>query len=177
MNYLIAILTSLFVLAGNPKRRLYFEGQCLQVKDGDSMVLEVLGQKLNTRLIHIDAPELFQTSKNGKPIGLISKKYLEKYCHKLKVEIRGRGYYGRYLVILFHKNTSLNLELVQSGMAFVYPRSQFQDKKESELFKRTQKEAKDNLLGVWSDKVLRPWTYRKKQKKYLPQKIRKRLSY
>ncbi|MCT4641470.1 MAG: thermonuclease family protein [Bacteriovoracaceae bacterium] len=108
----VALLSSFlcaFTSLGIPKQK------CTKVIDGDTIVV---GKK-KVRLSHIDAPELKQKSYDGKPIGIWSKKYLEKLILGKYVNLKDtkRGYYKRVIAKVYLNGEDINLKMVKRGYA------------------------------------------------------------
>ncbi|UYZ83131.1 thermonuclease family protein [Entomomonas sp. E2T0] len=55
--------------------------------------------------------------------------------------------------------TNINLNMIQQGMAWYYPFA-----KKNGGYDKEQAIAKHNKVGLWSQKTLVPWEYRKSKK-------------
>lgn len=157
-------LVFLPILINYAPESFWIRGRILQVFDGDTVELQRLGRKKKerVRLVYIDAAEMSQT-----PWGQSSKKQLETWVlgKEARIRIVGRGYYGRLLGEVFLNGQSLNLRLLEKGEAFLYPWSHFLSLKQKNDYIKTEKIARDLKKGVWGDKVLKPWTYRRLKRK------------
>lgn len=106
----------LFVLAdiglGDPRA---LEGLCEKVLDGDTIVFE--GQRV--RLLGLDAPELEQRSRDGRAIGLESKRFLSELIEGKSIELRysSRDRYGRILGQLYFRGMDINRKILELGYA------------------------------------------------------------
>lgn len=136
----------------------------MDVLDGDTISVIHKGSKKIVRLLYIDAPELEQRSFEGVPIGKLSKAFLQSLIQNkiIKIEIRGKGYYGRWLGKVMLKEQDINLLLVQNGMALLYPYSRFKSIVEKNNYLQAFYQARNKLLGIWgNDGFLAPRYFRK----------------
>lgn len=92
-----------------------FNGICRDVLDGDTVV--VAGKRI--RLLGVDAPELSQSSMDGKPIGLWAQQFLSDQILGVKVRVthKGRDRYGRVLGEVWLGERNMALELLSKGLA------------------------------------------------------------
>ncbi|MBF0364608.1 MAG: thermonuclease family protein [Oligoflexia bacterium] len=148
----------------------------IAVLDGDTISFQ--GKKRG-RLAYIDAPEKAQLSFDGVAIGLKSKEYLRLLLtsrqESITIEIRGVDRYGRFLVQLFVGDTDINYEMVKSGMALLYPFSEFPSGAKRTRYLLAYEWAKWTRQGVWAAKGFdSPYSFRKKQQQQhpLPSRIR-----
>jgi micrococcal nuclease len=137
--------------------------QVKEVHDGDTVTIIVGGRPEKVRLIGIDAPEMGQ-----KPWGRKSRDHLESLISdagwKVRVEtdVEERDKYGRLLGYLWSpEGTHLNLVMLQNGYALLYtfpPNVKYVDE-----FRSAQREAREQEIGIWSQKGLRekPSDYRR----------------
>ncbi|MDD4556311.1 MAG: thermonuclease family protein [Alphaproteobacteria bacterium] len=128
----------------------------VRVLDGDSLRLS---KKEEIRLIGIDAPEYkqkcYDSQGNAYDCGEKAKKALIKLvkgkkvtCQKLKKDI-----YKRDLSECFVGEKSLNLEMLKQGWAVVY-------RSKDERLLEAQAYAKENKLGMWQGKFMKPELWR-----------------
>lgn len=128
------------------------------ITDGDTItVIETNNEinKLKVRLAEIDAPEKKQ------PYGTKSKEILsEKIFDKsIRLEILSKDRYGRTIGNVFLGERNINLEMVEDGAAWQYV--QFS---KSTIFKTAQNNAMNKKIGLWEEKAVAPWEFRKKGK-------------
>lgn len=135
------------------------------VDDGDTIICENRDITIRVRLAAIDAPELSRDNKNsGQPFSREAKLVLEKLVLKKVVNIKGFGLddYNRLLAVVNLNGKNINLEMIKQGLAEVYkgsPPSGFN----TELYRKTEKEAKKSLIGIWSqgDDYISPSQWRR----------------
>ena len=126
------------------------------VYDGDTMRLTCDGQRLKVRLYCIDTPEMGQ-----RPWGKESRDYLRTLTPKrVSVVSHGQDRYGRTIGEVFVADESLNLTMVRSGHAAVYPRY-CKDRQ----YYEAEREAKKGRAGIWENPGdhQRPWVWRKRK--------------
>lgn len=123
-----------------------------RVVDGDTIKVEIEGKIETVRLIGIDAPETPKECFSQEAKVRMSELSEGKQV-KLKADAsqNNRGEYGRLLrYVLAEDGTNLNKLMIAEGYAreFTYKTPyQLQDK-----FKKSQAEAKNDKLGLWSAK-------------------------
>lgn len=128
----------------------------VQVIDGDTIIAN--GKKV--RLAYIDTPELKQA------YGDFCRDYLKSLIQgkKLAIKVLQKGSYGRLLGVLYVDNMNINLKLVEKGVAYLYPYSQFQTKDEKWMYLRTYQIARNKKINLWSkDNLLNPRKFRQKK--------------
>jgi endonuclease YncB( thermonuclease family) len=107
-----------------------------RVLDGDTVELED-GRKV--RLLNIN------TEERGRAWSSEATEYLKQYENKsVELESEGFGSYGR-LLGRFYSRTYINLELVELGLAHSY----LVEENELRDFKKAEKKAKNEELGIW----------------------------
>lgn len=130
----------------------------ISIVDGDTIdVLTKNKEKIRVRLAHIDAPEKHQA------YGTVSKKELGDKIFDKEVdlsEISKDTRWGRTIAVVNYQGRNINLEMVESGLAWHY--KQFsKDKKYAEA----EIKAQDSKKGLWQDeKPIPPWKFRHKPK-------------
>lgn len=128
----------------------------VRILDGDTLV--VMGQdyiELTLRLAGIDAPEKDQ------PSGEQASQFLESLLSEQIIELDNvqRDKYGRILAHVYIGARWLDLEMVQSGWAWVYPEAN------SRVLRRAEAEARANRAGLWAlDSPMPPWEWRKESR-------------
>jgi endonuclease YncB( thermonuclease family) len=92
-------------------------GLVVNVADGDTItVLDSTKQQHRIRLLHIDAPE------RGQAYGRVAQKALAQKINQRQVQVKYKkeDRYGRILGEVFLNDESINLWLVQIGLAWPY---------------------------------------------------------
>ena len=139
-----------------------YPAKSVRVKDGDTISLGKRGKRIHIRLTYIDAPELSQF------YGKRSRDFVEHFfreADRIKIVVTGRGYYGRYLGEVFVGEQSLNLLMLEKGMATIYPYSRYRNKKQKMNYQMALFKASRKKLGIWgAKKMLTPRYYRKNKK-------------
>lgn len=147
----------LFVVGSFPiEKNIY--GICEKVIDGDTIIVN----GLRIRLKGIDAPESSQSSYDGKPIGLWSKKALESLIQdkEIRVSYYSKGVYHRILGTIYLGQLSINEIMLKTGMAVMYMPKNHQHSRSLEYLARLKR------LGIFKTMGFDlPGHYRKKNKK------------
>lgn len=134
-----------------------YHGRVVAIIDGDSLVVERRGKKLETRLYGIDAPEW------GQPHAELAKRYLEKRAlgGKALVSVLYQDKYDRDIAIVHVGRENLNLNLVGNGYAWVHPF--FCKKKICVEWRVAEKKARKAGKGLWQErKPTPPWKWKRK---------------
>lgn len=129
-----------------------------KVVDGDTFEIEVGGEKFSVRLIGIDTPETVDPRRPvgcfGKSASEETKRLIEGRQVILTKDISETDKYDRLLRYAFlplsdGQNLFINDYLVRQGFAnsYDYP----PDVKYSSRFALAEKEARENLRGLWSE--------------------------
>lgn len=127
----------------------------VRVIDGDSIV----ANGVETRLIGIDAPEhqqiCFDEDRLAYDCGEDSKIFLKELVKGKKVVCNkiAKDIYKRDLSECFADDKNVNIELLKSGQAVLY-------KSKNVEYKRAEKEARKNKIGVWKGRFVRPEFHR-----------------
>ena len=126
----------------------------VRVVDGDTVMIKSrrTGEETRFRLMGINAPDLNQCFFD-QSAGILEASLRNK---SLRVEIKGRDGFGRFLGNLYAGNTDVAETLVRSGAAWAYMADGVHDKLKPELayFEKLQKmedRPKTEKIGVWSD--------------------------
>jgi len=117
------------------------EAMVSKVIDGDTIVL-ANGDVV--RLIGIDAPEKDEPYSDAIVAEL---KKLEGRTVRMEKDTTNKDRYERYLRYVYLDGHFVNLELVQSGLAYAYSVSP--DKKHERSFKEAEKLAMESGVGIW----------------------------
>ncbi len=130
----------------------------VKVVDGDS--LEIDSERI--RMDGIDAPEFFQTCRNGNNedynCGQEALAHLQKLIGKKDIKcdcLPQTDKYHRRICECFVGDISLNRQMVKDGYARSY---------RSEKFEKDEEKAEKAKLGIWQGKHMRPALYRILQK-------------
>ena len=131
-------------------------GLVVNVADGDTItVLDSTKQQHRIRLLHIDAPE------RGQAYGRVAQKALAEKINQRQVQVKykDKDRYGRILGEVFLNGESINLWLVQNGLAWPYirynPPAHYLD---------AYRIAKLNENGLWQDSnPIEPEAFRHKK--------------
>lgn len=146
------LLASLLIVVASAHAET-FEGQVVQVSDGDTLTVFRERQRVAVRLIEIDAPESKQA------FGQRSRQSLAQLCAgKLaRVEWRQKDRYGRTLGRVWCAGVDANAEQVRRGMAWVFDRY-VTDRSLYEV----QDAARAAHRGLWTDtSPVPPWEWRR----------------
>lgn len=153
--YVLAILTSIFVLILSSSFKLTQEQNVVSVTDGDTItILQPDKSQLKVRLAEIDCPEKKQ------PFGTKAKEVLSSkiFGKNVKVEWSKKDRYGRVIGKVYIGNRYINKEMIEEGWAWHY--TQYSHSKD---MAEAQEYAKTHKLGLWMDKnPVPPWRFRKK---------------
>lgn len=122
----------------------------LRVIDGDTIEVEINGQKYKVRYIGINTPELNPVECFGREATEKNRQLVEGHKVQLEKDVSETDKYGRLLRYVFLENgTFINETLVRTGYAHAvtYP----PDIKYQEVFREAEREAGENNRGLWSD--------------------------
>lgn len=141
----------------------------VDISDGNTITcLTSKSEKLSIKLYQIEAPEEKQDS------AILSKQTLSNliFNRTVEIETHGNDNYKRTLgTIYFYQKLScddhpeygicaerknINLEMIKLGMAWYYPFAQNNDD-----YKQAEEKARVNKIGIWSQKAIAPWEFRK----------------
>ncbi len=137
-----------------------FFGKVYRVKDGDSLLLIKGKKSREIRLYGIDAPEY------GQPGGRDAYLWLKKNVAGKGVHVRviDHDRYGRMVAIVSREGKVINEELVERGLARVYPK--YCRRKICEQWKKKELEAIREKRGLWRRQAaVAPWEWRHKHGK------------
>lgn len=133
-------------------------GRVVAVADGDTLtILDVANTQIKIRLAAIDAPEKTQAFGNH------AKQQLSDLCFSknatLKVVSNDR--YGRKVGDVYCAGTNANLEMVKSGLAWVFRKYD----KGFEYLYASEEEARTAKRGLWAEpNPIAPWDWRKSKR-------------
>jgi micrococcal nuclease len=164
----IGIITLLAAFLGLPDLTGRYAVKVIDVLDGDTIDVELMGVKKRIRLLYIDAPEVKQMAYDRTPIGRISRDHLLKLLKDKRVEVEfyNKGRYGRWLGLIFANNQNINQKMVLDGMAVVYHRIDRGTKKNKAKYQGLELIARSKRFGLWSEMGFDyPWEYRRLKRK------------
>ncbi len=128
------------------------------IHDGDTLRARCGGTPIKVRFYCIDTPEMAQ-----RPWGRESRDYLRKITPaRVKIVKHATDRYGRVVGEVFAADRSLNMAMVEAGMAAVYRRYC-----PSHAYAQAEEKARAARLGIWSRPGLqqRPWDYRAQRRR------------
>ena len=151
--FFAVFLTSLVsqALAGDA-----FYGSVAKVIDGDSLVIVSGNKKIEVRLYGVDAPEWDQ------PFSPEAKALVRQCVYGRKVLVQPEYFdsYKRLVAIVQYDDQILNGELVQAGLAWVYPH--YCHKNICNSWKGMEKSAQKQKIGMWSSTPpIPPWQWKR----------------
>lgn len=154
MKFQLSVLISLLFFASCKLFQTDFHAEVVGVKDGDSIeVIDTNKQQFIIRLAHIDCPEFSQ------PYSKAARKFTSDFCFGRKVilEQTDTDRYERLVCEVFVDGKSLNLALVENGLAWHHDR--YSDDPD---FAAAEEKAREAKIGLWSDPdPMPPWEWRK----------------
>lgn len=143
----------------------------VRVNDGDTIVVRRGIREERVRFCGIDAPEVSHGQQPGQAFGDAAKAYLQQLIREaggtvLVGEVE-RDRYGRMVGEVFTVGSDgeklLQEELLQAGMAYVYPQY-VGSCPNAQPMQIAETIAQQNQVGVWSSEQQRPWDYRRAQR-------------
>lgn len=128
--------------------------EVVRVVDGDTVILNIDGQRTRVRLIGIDTPESVAEDKSrnvkeGKIASEYTKNLLENKKVRVEFDEEKQDVYERKLGYLFLNDEFINEKLLKEGMAKLYTKTTNQ--KYSERLKKAEQYARENKKGFWKD--------------------------
>lgn len=154
---LIIALISLFLIKYAPnevKNEIQKSGEykVLDVKDGDTITVEMNGDKETIRLIGIDTPETKDPRKQVQCFGQAASNFTKKLIGNSYVRLEtdnlsaNRDRYDRLLRYVYVDAALINAEIVSQGYGFAntgFPFTKMDD------FIKLEKEAESQKRGLW----------------------------
>lgn len=134
----------------------------IAVFDGDSLNVDIKGQRIRIKLYGIDAPERGQNGNTS------ARRFLRHLALDRTVALRdmGQDIFGQTIAILTPEGQeiSINARIVANGYAWVNPvECKITD---CDQMKQMESQAKRLKLGIWSGyNPLPPWEFRKQNQK------------
>lgn len=148
----------LLLLAGVVRAETW-EGTCVSVIDGDSLMVAHANGKKEIRLHGIDAPEFDQT------YGRQARECLRDIVLQKKVTIEplDNDTYGRTVAKVYMPEGCVNERLIVDGCAWVYTR--FCTSEDREAWSALEHDARQQRAGLWSqDNPVAPWDFRRNKR-------------
>jgi len=130
----------------------------VKVVDGDTLSIDIDGQKQTLRLIGIDTPETVHPSKPvecfGREASAKAKEILAGQSIRIEKDTTQGDLdkYGRLLVYVFLKDgTNFNMMMIKQGFAYEYTYNL--PYKYQQEFKLAEQTAREQKIGLWADNV------------------------
>ena len=142
----VALLCLIFVYSSHSQAQIVkrvIDGDTLQLTNGEIV-----------RLIGVDTPKTKHPQKPveyyGKEASAFTRKMVEGKAVRLKYDQQRKGKYQRTLAYVYLTDgTFLNAEIIKQGYGHAYTTIPF---KYLEQFRKYEKEARNNKLGLWADR-------------------------
>ncbi|MEC3225482.1 thermonuclease family protein [Bacillus thuringiensis] len=132
------------------------KGKVLHIKDGDTIDVNVKGQKQTVRLLLLDTPESVSNKIPPQKMGKEASSFLKKQLEGKSVTLvydRGQkeDKYGRKLAYVFCDGIHINEIMIKSGYGIIAYISRPNTTLLPEMLE-AEKEAKETRAGVWNIK-------------------------
>ncbi|HDR8029176.1 MULTISPECIES: thermonuclease family protein [Bacillus cereus group] len=132
------------------------KGKVIHIKDGDTIDVNVSGQKQTVRLLLLDTPESISQKIPPQKMGKEASSFLKKQLDGKSVTLvydQGpkEDKYGRKLAYVFCNGIHINELMAKSGYGIIAYISKPNTTLLSEMLE-AEKEAKESMAGVWSIK-------------------------
>ncbi|NBF39639.1 MAG: nuclease [Spirochaetes bacterium] len=152
---LLLLLQLLFPLTSAAASPQSVTGTVVEVRDGDTIEVDVGTGTVAVRLHGVDCPE------SGQPYGQQAARYTTRHTlgRRITVEVTDRDRYGRLVgIVWLPDGGSLNEALVAAGLAWWY-RTYAPD---DATLRRAEQQARDAQRGLWSRPgAVPPWEWRR----------------
>lgn len=140
------------------------QGRVSHVADGDTINIQVDGERKRVRLASIDSPETAgRTDRPGQPYAQQARRALERMVLHQQLSLRcfEQDRYGRYVCdVPLTKTKTANQIMVEQGWAWAYTGSSRRYLRDESLVS-LQEQAQQKGLGLWqSQKPVAPWVWR-----------------
>ena len=124
---------------------------CIRAVDGDTIIVNIAGQKERVRLIGVDTPETKHPRKPVQRYGKEAYNFTWRMAEGKKVRLEfdqnQRDRYKRLLAYVFLEDgTFLNAEIIKQGYGYVYTKFPFKYMNE---FRNYEREARIRKRGLW----------------------------
>jgi micrococcal nuclease len=136
-------------------KSIILEGPLTEIIDGDTVTLRMGNHEYCVRLHGIHAPELDQ------PFGEEAAQFVGQLVDSDQIQVRltGADQDGQLVGVLLNNGRSINLELVQAGLAWSYQDCAPEDKE----LALGEERARAVKAGLWADpEAVAPWEWRKR---------------
>jgi len=156
-KYFVCVL--LLLVAGSARAESW-QGICVSVIDGDSLVVSQVRGKKEIRLYGIDAPEFDQ------PYGNQARTCLRNFVLKKTVTVEPIEIdtYGRTISKVYLYDDSVNEHLIAEGCAWVYTR--FCKPEDRKAWSALELNARQQGVGLWSQAdPVAPWAFRRNKRR------------
>jgi micrococcal nuclease len=148
---IILLLTSGCSLHQNDSR--FIAAEVIRVVDGDTINVQINGEKETVRLLLIDTPETVHPTKPVQPFGPEASSFVKELLNganvQLEMDIGEHDKYGRLLAYVYIDDKMVNEMLLEKGLArlaYVFePNTKYVDD-----FSTIQKQAQQQGIGIWS---------------------------
>lgn len=168
IGIIIALVTVAIPYFKNQDRDINYQtAQVVRVVDGDTIKVDIGGEKYKVRMIGVDTPETVHPKKGveyyGKEASNFTKKELTEKTIYLQKDVSDTDKYGRLLRYVWLKKPSseypkeneikenmYNAILVSRGYARVFTMQP--DSKYSDLFLSLERNARQNSIGLWGER-------------------------
>lgn len=154
----IAILC-VSLLLYSPAGATTFQGRVTGISDGDTIKIIANKEQVKIRLYGIDTPEKKQDFGQA-----ATRKIKSILTSSVTIEEKDRDRYGRTVGIVYTSaGKNVNEEMVRSGYAWVYRkycRSSF-----CSDWLDLESDARNHKIGLWQQKAIPPWEWRKNKRK------------
>ncbi len=133
----------------------------LSVGDGDTLKVQASQTNMTVRLACVDAPERAQA-----PWGQAASERLKQILpigQVVQLREVDRDRYGRTVAEVLVNGQSINLQMVQEGMAVIYPKYFYNCAATQGQYRQAEAIAKQQGIGVWDPNnplLMMPWQFR-----------------
>ena len=156
--FVIALIWTIFDQSKLPEEIELENYQVIKVIDGDTVSININGEKETLRLIGVDTPETVHPNKPVECFGIEASNYAKDLLSNKIISVeydQSQGEvdkYGRSLVYIFLPDgRNFNKIMIEEGYAYEYTYGEaYKYQKE---FKESQTYAKENKLGLWADNI------------------------
>jgi len=136
-----------------------FSASVKKVIDGDSLLVATDRGNIEIRLYGVDCPEYDQ------PFSREAKIFTQKAAlgKKVMIEPVAEDSYGRTVAVVAKGADTVNRELVQAGLAWVYPR--YCKKAVCTSWTKDERNARDKKMGLWQEvRPNAPWQWKRNKR-------------
>lgn len=140
----------------------------LSVGDGDTLKVQNNSTKVTIRLACVDAPERAQA-----PWGQAASARLKQLLpvgQVVRLREVDRDRYGRTVAEVYVNGQSINLQMVQEGMAVIYPKYFSNCATTQDQYRQAEAIAKQQGIGLWNPNnplPTMPWQFRSASLRFL----------